>query len=96
MEKIKTLDKFLHTWISAAIVVIIGFVLNKYFDVDSLSASGIGFITSIVIGSLKELVWDLWLKKGVPSLLDFLADVIGSVTGFVIIMIILNNSLSDL
>ena len=31
----------------------------------------VGFGCAVVIGGVKELVWDKWMKKGTPELMDF-------------------------
>ena len=30
-----------------------------------------------IIGGVKEIVWDMWMKKGTPEVVDFLCTVAG-------------------
>jgi len=48
----------------------------------------IGLATTAVIGALKEIIWDLLLKKGTPELLDFVATVAGGVVGLAITILL--------
>lgn len=53
--------------------------INNYSDLWIL-------LVASLIGAAKELVWDMWLKKGTPEWLDFAATVLG---GLVIYLIFL-------
>lgn len=66
MNKIPT-DKLLHFLISALLT----FVLNCFLPI----SWAVG--TAIVIGVLKEVVWDKLLKKGTFELEDMFANMIG-------------------
>lgn len=72
-------DKWLH-------FLIIGFVV-AWWVVLSIKKIHlwIGFILCLVIASGKELVWDLWLGKGNPELLDFGATMILPLIGLFIL-----------
>lgn len=48
----------------------------------------IGLATAAVIGALKEIIWDLLLKRGTPELLDFVATVAGGVMGYILLRLI--------
>ena len=43
-----------------------------------------GAFAAILIGAGKEIVFDKWLKKGTPSLEDFIADIVGVFMGLMI------------
>lgn len=47
----------------------------------------LGLASGIVAGLTKELVWDLWLKKGTPEFTDFLATLIGAGMAFAILLL---------
>ncbi len=44
-----------------------------------------GLLTAVVVGALKEIIWDWWLGRGTPEFLDFVATVLGGVLGAVIL-----------
>lgn len=41
----------------------------------------VGFLASVAVGVVKEVVWDWYLGKGTPDGKDLLADVIGAAVG---------------
>lgn len=47
----------------------------------------LGLVAGIVAGLTKELVWDLWLKKGTPEFMDFLATLIGAGMALAILLL---------
>ncbi len=46
-----------------------------------------GLASGILAGLTKELVWDLWLKKGTPEFMDFLATLIGAGMAFAVLLL---------
>ncbi len=48
-----------------------------------------GLATALIIGAAKELIWDLWLKKGTAEWWDFIATAIGGSIGAVLIYLTL-------
>lgn len=48
----------------------------------------IGLATAAVIGALKEIIWDLLLKRGTPEWLDFMATVVGGVVGYTLLTLL--------
>ncbi len=68
-------DKKLHLLAGLALAIIAGFLFCPL----------IGLATAVVVGALKEIVWDWLLKKGTPEFLDFVATVVGGVLGTVIL-----------
>lgn len=69
MEKIfkvlnRNLDKVVH--------FLGGYLIASFFIVPLE-----GFVVATFIGGLKELLWDLKLKKGTPDKFDFLATSLG-------------------
>jgi len=47
-----------------------------------------GFAIAVLVGAAKEVVWDWWLKKGTPELLDFVATFIGAALGFAMLLLV--------
>ena len=45
----------------------------------------VGLATAVMVGALKEVIWDWLLKKGTPEFLDFVATVLGGALGAVIL-----------
>ena len=48
----------------------------------------IGLITAAIVGALKEIIWDGFLKRGTPEWLDFLATCLGGAIGSLILKIL--------
>lgn len=46
-----------------------------------------GLLTAVVMGALKEIIWDWWLGRGTPEFLDFVATVAGGVVGYLILAV---------
>lgn len=44
-------------------------------------------LITLVVGFIKELVWDLWLKRGTCDLKDVLCDVMGILLGVFILLL---------
>ncbi len=44
----------------------------------------VGLATAVMVGALKEVIWDWLLKKGTPEFLDFVATVLGGVGAVVL------------
>ena len=44
-------------------------------------------LITLVVGFIKELVWDRWLKKGTAEWRDIIADAIGVLLGVFIIIL---------
>lgn len=85
-------DKFVHTWMSAIIVIITGLFFRYILSQDYKQyAATIAIFIGILIGGSWELIWDKLLGKGNANWLDFLADFFGCFTGFVILLWKFNN-----
>lgn len=69
-------DKLKHFLAGVAIALLFG-LINPAF----------GLFLGVGTGLAKELIWDKWLKKGHPELLDFLATAFGSLIVFVILKV---------
>jgi len=73
-------DKLLHF-----IAGILLFMLLTVFKVDAFIALiGVAFI-----GTCKEMVYDGWIKKGKPDVMDFIATVVGGIVTFIYNILIL-------
>lgn len=71
-------DKILHFLAGLSIALFVGLVLWNPW---------IGLMAGIVAGIAKELIWDLWLKKGTPEFMDFLATFLGGAAAFAILLL---------
>jgi len=49
----------------------------------------IGLIIAVIVGALKEIVWDWLLKKGTPEFMDFLATALGGAIAYMVVKIVL-------
>ena len=49
----------------------------------------IGLIAAVIVGALKEIIWDWLLKKGTPEFMDFLATALGGAIAYMVIKLIL-------
>jgi len=65
---------------------LLGIAISLFFGV--LISPVLGFALGIVAGIAKELIWDKWLKKGTPELLDFLATALGSILIFGMLLLL--------
>lgn len=61
------LDGFAHILVSLVIVLALQIVIPFW----------IAILVSLLIGIAKELIWDLWLKKGTPQWKDIICDLVG-------------------
>lgn len=64
-------DDLLHILFSVIIMTVLKLLLPWW----------IAALLTILIGILKELIWDKWLKKGTPEWRDLLSDIIGIIIG---------------
>ncbi len=62
---------------------LMGVSISLFFGL--LISSMAGLIFACLGGAAKELIWDKWLKKGTPELLDFISTALG---GFVIAILL--------
>lgn len=67
--------------------VFICFIVAIAFSrsVDHLSATLIGLTAAILIGVLKEAVWDTWLGRGVSDKYDLYATMAGGALGALVV-----------
>lgn len=49
----------------------------------------IGLLIAVIVGALKEIIWDWLLKRGTPEFLDFLATALGGATAYMVVKIVL-------
>ena len=64
-------DGLLHVIISAMMVLIVQIFAPWWVAV----------LVAFLIGVAKELIWDLWLRKGQMQIKDFICDAVGILTG---------------
>ena len=65
---------------------LLGIAISLFFGV--LISPVLGFVLAIFAGVAKEMIWDKWLKKGTPELLDFLATALGSILIFGMLLLL--------
>jgi len=71
-------DKILHFVAGIGVTLFFSIVISPVW----------GVLFGIAFGIGKELIWDEWLKKGTPEVLDFLATALGSLLVFVMLMVL--------
>lgn len=70
LDKIRK-DDLLHILFSIIIMTVLKLLLPWW----------IAAILTMLVGILKELIWDKWLKKGTPEWRDIVSDIIGIIIG---------------
>jgi len=65
---------------------LLGVAISLFFG--TLISPVVGFALGVMAAITKELIWDKWLKKGTPEVLDFLATALGSLLVFVMLMVL--------
>ena len=64
-------DDLLHILVSVIIMTVLKLLLPWW----------IAALITLLVGILKELIWDKWLKKGTPEWRDIVSDIIGIIIG---------------
>lgn len=72
-----TEDKAMHFMACALVAALAGSLLPWWA----------GAVMALGIGIAKELVWDMWMKRGTASWGDFAADVLGIPVGIMIALL---------
>ena len=67
--------------------LIIGFIIALIFGLFNPIA---GLIIAVGAGFTKDVVWDLYLKKGKFEMLDIFATAVGAIMGTVVAILIIN------
>ncbi len=67
--------------------LIAGFIIALIFGLFNPIA---GLIIAVGAGFTKDVVWDLYLKKGTFEVMDIFATVIGAIMGTVVALLIIN------
>ena len=74
-------DKLWHFLVAAGIALAVLLASHIWFPLhynwDMALAFGVALLATIT----KELVWDMWWKKGTPELMDFFWGFVGAVVG---------------
>ena len=68
-------DKSLHFIAGLFIALLFGWLVYPAF----------GFFMAVLIGGLKEMVWDILLDRGTPEMRDFVATAQGGLTGCILL-----------
>jgi len=71
-------DKIYHFMAGFFIFVFVLMIFDK-FNPGTIYATVWGYRIVSIIGAAKELVWDKYMKRGVPELHDFLFTIAGAV-----------------
>jgi len=82
-------DKTYHVFAGISIALLTGFLIYSFSDKGLLTSAAFGVLFGIIIGALKELVYDKMLKKGSATWSDFVATLYGSCVGGVLLIMIL-------
>lgn len=80
-----TKDKLQHC-LSGIAAVQAAFLAGLWFGFSAAGALLFASAMAITAMAGKEVIWDGLMKKGVPSLRDFLAGMIGILYGFIVTM----------
>ena len=59
-------------------------------DLDVLTSALVGLTVAVLVGVLKEAVWDNWLKKGTDDKYDVIATALGGAFGALVLWGFLN------
>ncbi len=87
-------DKKLHFWAGLALAIVAGLFLYPVIVwlpwawlkwMVAMGVSGFGLFVATLGGAVKELIWDLLLKKGTPEWLDFWCTVLGGCLGYILL-----------
>lgn len=70
-------DGLTHILVSLVLCAVLGAFLPLWAAV----------IIALAVGIIKELVWDLWLKKGTAEWRDMVSDAVGVLLGVLIIIL---------
>jgi len=68
-------DKVQHFVAGLIIALLFGWLVYPTF----------GFFMSVLIGGLKEMLWDLTLDRGTPEMKDFVATAQGGLAGCILL-----------
>lgn len=80
-------DKALHVYTGVIMICTIGLII--YYFTKSYWSIPPALVISIIIGALKEWIYDKLLGKGISSKEDFIATLWGSTVGSIILLVIL-------
>ena len=72
-------DKLKHLLVGVGISLVFGVLFSPL----------IGLIAAVIVGALKEIIWDRLLKKGTPEFMDFLATALGGAIAYMVVKIVL-------
>lgn len=81
-------DKLKHKIAGTIIAFLFSFLKYYFTDSGILFSALIGLTVASIIGAAKELIYDLLLKKGTPTVMDFVATVFGSGVGSILFIMI--------
>jgi hypothetical protein len=97
-EMLKQPDKKNHILAGVLISILFGFLAimlvkhnhfaTSVFLIPRLAIFFAGFAAALIIGFLKEWIWDEVLKKGVADTYDWLATIYGGIVGGVLVWIV--------
>lgn len=77
------MDKLVHACVCVIITLVVGLFTGAFFDDGAWACAAIGGMTAFFVGLVKELV-DFFTNKPFDTK-DLLADLAGSVFGFVVV-----------
>lgn len=81
-------DKLWHFLGAVLITWIVLLASHLWFPMHYNWDYGLAFAVAFIVVVAKELVWDMWLKKGTPELMDFFWGFVAAVVGPAIWMVV--------
>lgn len=74
-------DKLLHFIVAVLITWAVLAASHLWFPLQYNWDMGLAFVVAMAAVVGKELLWDLWLHKGTPELMDFFWGFVGAIVG---------------
>ena len=85
---LKRQDVRKHVLAGFLIATIVSFLVGSILPNPKI-AVWFGLGAAVLIGAAKELIYDLWMKKGTPDWIDFIGTTIGGIVGTILAFVII-------
>ena len=85
---LKRQDVIKHVLAGFLIATIVSFLVGSILPNPKI-AVWFGLGAAVLIGAAKELIYDLWMKKGTPEWIDFIGTTIGGIAGTILAFVII-------
>jgi len=83
-------DDAKHVYSGVIITMVTGDLVYKYSKGRTGLAVGVGFLSGVTAGVAKELIWDKWMGKGVPSKWDAFSTAWGAGIGTISLRVMID------